>query len=187
MKNSIYSEIRAAGTEPPAWVQLLPIGPNITGFDGRSWRLPDPQAVVAAFQTRNNHLVVDWEHSSEHRAPQGLDAPAAGWIDALENRNGAIWGHVEWTPKAAAQIAGKEYRFLSPVFAYRKDDNTIQTLLSVGLTNQPNLNMTALNNTALNQAAFYRDAAMVAEFGDYEIYSAYCRCRASNGHIASRF
>ncbi len=129
----------------PDWVQLLPAGPAIQGSDGRAWTLPDPQPLIAAFTARNKPLVVDWEHASEHRAPQGLDAPAAGWIDQLEARDGALWGHVEWTPKAAQQIAAKEYRFLSPVFTYQKSDSLIIELISAGLTNQPNLNLTALN------------------------------------------
>ncbi len=133
------------GSPPPNWIQLLPAGPAITGSDGRSWTLPDPAALITEFTARNKPLVVDWEHASEHRALQGLDAPAAGWIDRLETRDGAIWGHVEWTPKAAQQIAAKEYRFLSPVFTYQKSDNRIVALVSAGLTNQPNLNLTALN------------------------------------------
>lgn len=133
------------GSPPPDWIQLLPEGPPITGADGRTWSLPDSAALIADFTARNKPLCVDWEHSSEHRAPQGLDAPAAGWIDRLESRNGAIWGHVDWTPKAAQQIAAKEYRFLSPVFTYTKTGNQIMALVSAGLTNQPNLNLTALN------------------------------------------
>lgn len=133
------------GSPPPDWIQLLPAGPAIQGSDGRSWTLPDPAALLREFTARNKPLVVDWEHASEHRAPQGLDAPAAGWIDHIEERARAIWGHVDWTPKAAAQIAAKEYRFLSPVFTYAKTSNQIVALVSAGLTNQPNLNLTALN------------------------------------------
>lgn len=129
----------------PDWIQLLPSGPQIQGADGRAWKLPDPNTLIAAFRARNKPMVVDWEHASENRAPQGLDAPASGWIDQFENRNGAIWGHVEWTPKAAQQIAAKEYRFLSPVFTYQKTDAQIIELVSAGLTNKPNLNLTALN------------------------------------------
>jgi len=133
------------GSPPPDWIQLLPAGPAITGADGRAWTLPDPAALLREFTARNEPMVVDYEHSSEHRAPHGLDAPAAGWVDRLEARNGAIWGHVDWTPKAAQQIASKEYRFLSPVFTYAKTDARIVALVSAGLTNQPNLNLTALN------------------------------------------
>ena len=132
--------------QAPDWIELLPAGPDITGADGRAWTLPDPQALVAAFAQRHAALVVDWEHASEHRAPHGLDAPAAGWIDQLAVRDGAVWGRVTWTEKAAAQIAAREYRYLSPVFSYQKADQRIVQLLSVGLTNQPNLPLTALNH-----------------------------------------
>ncbi|NJO56571.1 MAG: hypothetical protein HC834_09825 [Rhodospirillales bacterium] len=63
----------------------------------------------------------------------------------MESRDGAIWGHVEWTAKAVQQLLNKEYRFLSPVFTYRKTDAAIVALTSAALTNQPNLNLTALN------------------------------------------
>jgi phage I-like protein len=129
----------------PDWIELLPAGPAIQGQDGRAWTLPDPDVVLNAFSARHHPLVVDWEHASEHRAPNGLDAPAAGWIDRLEVRDGAVWGRVEWTEKAAAQIAAREYRFLSPVFIYEKTGARIVALTSAGLTNQPNLPLTALN------------------------------------------
>jgi phage I-like protein len=129
----------------PEWIQLLPAGPSIQGADGRAWTLDDPAALITAFQQRATPLVVDWEHASEHRAPQGLEAPAAGWIDQLEVLDGAIWGHVEWTPKAAQQIQAREYRYLSPVFTYRKDTLQVVALTSVALTNQPNLDLQALN------------------------------------------
>lgn len=135
----------ALDATPPDWVQLLPAGPNIVGTDGRAWTLDDPAALVTAIQQRGKSLVIDWEHASEHRAPQGLDAPAAGWIDSLEVRDGAIWGHVEWTPRAAQQIRDREYRYLSPVFSYEKTGGRIRALNSAGLTNQPNLPLKALN------------------------------------------
>jgi phage I-like protein len=135
-----------AAATPPDWIELLPVGPVITGLDGRRWLLRDPPALVAAFQRRELPMVIDWEHASEHRAPHGLDAPAAGWIDKLELRGGAVWGHVDWTERAAQQIRAREYRYLSPVFTYQKTDKAIVALTSAGLTNQPNLTLTALNH-----------------------------------------
>lgn len=139
----------------PDWIMLLPSGPAIQGQDGRSWSLPDPSTIITAFQQRQiPSLVVDWEHASEHRAPQGLDAPAAGWITKLELRDGAIMGRVEWTERAAAQIAAREYRYLSPVFSYEKNSGRIMALISAGLTNQPNLPLTALNREEEPPMAF---------------------------------
>lgn len=133
--------------QAPEWVELLPPGPAVTGRDGRAWAFgpAEATAVLHAFHQHNGPLPIDWEHASEHRAPNGLDAPAAGWITELEIRDGALWGRVEWTSKAIGQIARKEYRFLSPVFLYSKSGQRIQKLVSAGLTNQPNLKMTALN------------------------------------------
>lgn len=133
------------GSTPPDWIELIPAGPEVDGVDGRSWVNDQPDAIVAAFQRRGKPLVIDWEHATEHRAPNGLDAPAAGWIDRIENRGGAIWGHADWTPRASGQLAAKEYRYLSPVFLYDKASRRVVALTSVGLTNTPNLTLTALN------------------------------------------
>lgn len=133
-----------AGTVPE-WIEILPPGPDVVGEDGRAWRMDDPTAVLATLQERSRPLVIDWEHASEHRAPQGLDAPAAGWVTAYELRDGAIQGQVEWTDRAAQQISAKEYRYLSPVILYRKDNRQIVGVDSIGLTNKPNLPLKALN------------------------------------------
>jgi phage I-like protein len=128
----------------PDWIQLLPDNQDIVGHDGRHWLNDAPDKV--ANQTRLP-LVLDYEHASEHRAPQGLDAPAAGWIDELQQNksSAAIWGHVTWTERAKALIEAREYRFLSPVIQYEKPTNRVVKITSVALTNQPNLTLTALN------------------------------------------
>ena len=130
----------------PDWIELLPPGPIIKGRDGRRWLLPDPQPVIDAFAQLGRPLVVDWEHATETRAPQGLDAPASGWIDQIEIRSGGpIWGRVAWTPRAIDQIAAKEYRYISPVIQYQRDTLEIVAITSAALTNTPNLTLTALN------------------------------------------
>ena len=123
----------------------MPAGEVVMGRDGRAWRNRNPQALVSEFDSRNMDLVIDWEHATEHRAPNGQDAPAAGWVKELAVRDGAVWGRVEWTEKATAQLQRKEYRYLSPVFLFTRDENQIVRLTSAGLTNQPNLELTALN------------------------------------------
>jgi phage I-like protein len=134
----------AAESGAPAWVQLLPRGPEITGRDTRNWMISNPQMVVAASLARGP-LHIDYEHASEHRAPNGLEAPAAGWITELEARDDGIWAQVEWTPRASQMITDREYRFISPVFTYEARSDEIIALISAALTNQPNLDMTALN------------------------------------------
>jgi phage I-like protein len=140
----------AAESGAPAWVQLLPKGPEITGRDTRNWKISNPQSVITASLARGP-LHIDYEHASEHRAPKGLEAPAAGWITALEARENGVWAQVEWTPRAAQMIAEREYRFISPTFIYDGKTHEIVEIISAGLTNQPNLDMTALNRRSENQ------------------------------------
>lgn len=166
---------------PPEWIELIPAGPVIAGIDGRSWLNDMPARIVTAFTARNRPLVIDWEHASEHRAPVGLDAPAAGWIDRLEARSGAIWGHVStWTARAAQQLQNREYRFLSPVFLFEKATSRIMEMVSVGLTNSPNLTLVALNQ---GRGTFATNAALRAEFGDAETFDAYTRAVAAGANI----
>ncbi|WP_104911928.1 phage protease [Pseudomonas sp. LG1D9] len=131
----------------PEWVELIPPGPSVTGRDGRQW-LFDEQAgtlVQSSFHGRAIDLPIDWEHATQHRASKGESAPAAGWIKQLELRNGALWGLVDWTPRASEQVINREYRFLSPVFDFDPDTTRIARLVSAGLTNKPNFLLTALN------------------------------------------
>ncbi len=136
----------------PEWIELIPAGPVVRGRDGRVWRFDqeDASAVLSAFNSVGALLPIDWEHATDVRGSKGLDAPAAGWITKLEIRDGGLWGRVEWTPRARAQIESREYRYVSPVFTYRKSDGAILRLESAGLTNVPNLRLTALNRRAHN-------------------------------------
>ena len=149
--------LAAEGTAPD-WVQLLPAGPTITGRDGRTWTMHFPEAVVTASRADRDRLPLDWEHSTEIKAPKGDQAPTAGWIISLEAREGAVWGQVEWAKRGQEAVESKEYRYLSPVFRFDYESGEIHRLTSAGLTNTPNFNMQALNRqktdleTARNQA-----------------------------------
>lgn len=137
--------LNEAGTAPE-WIELIPAGFDVQGRDGRAWINPDPQGVVTATAADTHPLPLDWEHSTENRAPQGLDAPAAGWIEETAVREGgAIWGRVDWTLRGRTMVEAREYRFISPVFAYDKVTGVIRRLVSAALTNTPNLLLTALN------------------------------------------
>ncbi len=146
------------GGGAPEWVELLPAGPEVMGRDGRRWVFDDPERVAAAsldgsdpdLSSAKKEIPIDWEHATEIKAPQGEPAPAAGWITALEVRGsssqGALWGRVEWTERGREAVASREYRYLSPVFLHEKEPGgRIVRLLSAGLTNSPNLRMTALS------------------------------------------
>jgi len=135
----------------PEWVELIPAG-EFSGRDGRGPYLLDADAVLQAFAAWGMPLAIDYEHQAFNAADNGQPAPAAGWVDALEVRGGALWGQVAWTERAAAHIGQREYRYLSPVFDHAKDGRVMR-LLGAGLTNNPNLYLTALNRAAPGLAA----------------------------------
>ncbi|SMF42015.1 Mu-like prophage I protein [Tistlia consotensis] len=127
------------------WVHLIPAG-TFSGRDGRGpYRLTDAAAVIEAARryAGTAQIPIDYDHALDKAAPEGRPAPAAGWIKGLQARADGIWGLVAWTERAAASIWAREYRYLSPVFRHRKD-GTITNLLRAGLTNVPNLELTAL-------------------------------------------
>src|SRR5581483_4779140 len=93
------------------------------------------------------------------RRTQGRPAPAAGWICELAAREGALWGRVEWTPHGAMAIASREYRYISPVFQYTAEGEVMR-LLRAGLTNNPNLYLTAISARAAASAGHARDGIM---------------------------
>ena len=142
-------ELEWSSGEAPEWIQLLPIGPEIVGRDGRAWNMSDPESVVAMTELP---MVLDWEHSTEIKAPAGEKAPAAGWITELNvvteegaGRVPGVWGRVEWTPAGADSVRNHEYRYVSPVFVFTKASTELDRLLNAALTNRPNLELTALN------------------------------------------
>lgn len=125
----------------PEWVELLPTG-KVRGRDGRVFIVDDPAAVVAASDVSGAELPIDYEHQAD--APRGNGpVPAAGWVEELAVRDGAIWGRVKWTGKAANMIAAREYRYLSPVLLHDAQGR-VRRLLGAGLVHRPNLNLKAL-------------------------------------------
>ena len=128
--------------QAPEWIQLLPPGPTVSGRDGRSWTISNPQAVVAAF---DGPIPLDFEHSTQIRAPKGERADAAGWIEELQVRDGAVWGRVDWNEAGRAAVENRGYRFISPGFLFGKESGEILKLVHAGLVNTPNFSMQALN------------------------------------------
>ncbi|WP_375704275.1 phage protease [Bartonella sp. AD328YNZD] len=130
-------------SQAPEWVELLPKAPHVKARDGRQWHY-NPQTILKAFAANKGPLVIDYEHGQHHRARNGLEAPASGWIEELAERDGAIWGRVKWTDMATKKIIAREYRYLSPEFRHSKKGE-ILNLAGAGLVNRPALVMTALS------------------------------------------
>ncbi|MNZ80162.1 Mu-like prophage I protein [compost metagenome] len=90
-------------------------------------------------------LPFDYVHATELKAPNGEEAPAAGWVREYRlNDRGAMEARVEWTERARNAIQSREYRYVSPVFLFDQDGR-IHRFSSFGLTNKPNLAIKALN------------------------------------------
>jgi len=153
------AELAATGNGAPEWIELFPAGPDLVAVDGRKWTA-NPSAVVAAFAARNGRpLPVDYEHAQYIKAGTGDETPAAGWIVAVEDRAGAVWGKVEWTPRAARLIADREYRYVSPEFQ-RAEDGLILQLDGAALVNRPALEtLTALAARQQTQGATMKTIA----------------------------
>lgn len=134
-----------------AWVHLLPAG-TFTGLDGRGpYVAPNPEAIVQASRRAagRRQMVVDYDHATDliQLKPQvsGDPIPAAGWIVGMQARADGVWGLVEWTERAAALLARREYRYLSPVFRTDRKTGAVGAILRASLTHTPNLDqLTAL-------------------------------------------
>ena len=136
--------------KPPEWVHLIPSG-RFQGRDGRGpYHLSDPEAVIASSRALQMDLPIDYDHALDF-TPLGTPKPAAGWILSLESRPDGIWGRVNWTPKAATAIQEREYRYLSPIFSYRRKTGEVISLERAGLTNAPNLVLKAIASRAIHQ------------------------------------
>lgn len=131
----------------PEWIELLPAGAVIQGRDGRVFRrTAQGDAEILKRQQTFGDVVLDWEHASELKAPQGEKAPAAGWLVEFELRAGALWARVEWSASGRTSVENREYRFVSPALLLA-GDGTVVGISSAGLVGRPNLELTALNST----------------------------------------
>jgi phage I-like protein len=152
-----------AGNAAPEWVQLTPPGPVLRGIDGRMWQMPDPAAVAAAFNAAKEPQI-DIEHASQILAPQGMPAPAVGWMKEINVRDGALWARVEWNAAGVEAVTSRAYRYLSPVLKFRKATGEVVAITSAGLTNDPNFeSMAALN--AAQQETDSMDIAVLQALG----------------------
>ena len=133
-----------APPQAPEWVELIP-GGTVAGRDGRSWINDSPEKIVEAFSANKAPLPIDMEHATDKLAPQGLPAPAVGWIEEVEIRAGAVWGRVAWTTEGKIAVESRAYRYLSPVHVFERATGRIVGLASAALTNTPNLFLPALN------------------------------------------
>lgn len=135
MNPAQQTEAQAAA---PEWVQLIAAGPDAASVDGHSL-LFDSQAaraIQSRFTDDAGGLPITWEQANVERVRDG--APLAGRIRALQVRGGALWARVTWSAQAAAQLAAREYRYLSAV-CNADAVGSLSRLLGAFLTNTPGL------------------------------------------------
>lgn len=152
MSSAQIEPIEPAALKPGAAVRILPAG-AFQSKDGRPasvtqgrishWRLDvsNGAAVIAARRNGEQGFVIDYEHQTLNKATNGQPAPAAGWFQGLEWREGQglFMVQIEWTERARAMISGGEYRYLSPVFGFDSQTGAVTYIHSVALTNDPAL------------------------------------------------
>jgi phage I-like protein len=155
-------------------VRLLPLG-EFAATDGRpgslkdvtckTWRLTKERAadIVTAFASRKNQLLFDYEHATLFKKGTGEIVPASGWGAALVVRDDGLYAEpVEWTPRAAAMIESKEYRYTSPVFTFDRATGDVVDVTMCAITNDPALDGLAELQVALSAltATTTKDANM---------------------------
>ncbi|MEQ1966279.1 phage protease [Xenorhabdus nematophila] len=127
-------------------IQLFPAG-EFRANDGRpadcaSWVMTREiaESLIQQVNGRETPLVIDYEHQTLRAIKNGQPAPAAGWFQTLEWREGeGLYAvNVDWTDNASQAIAANEYRFISPVFLYDQQGH-VTALLHSALTNTPAL------------------------------------------------
>jgi hypothetical protein len=138
----------------PDWIMLLPAGDKIDTNDGRGpYRVENRAKLMAdSLQSAGGKLPIDENHATDLAAPQGGSSPARGWVVELQEREGAIWGRVEWTDAGRTLVSDKAYRGISPVIMVRKaDGKTIDFIARASLVNTPNLRgMATLHSEGAN-------------------------------------
>lgn len=130
----------------PAEIKLTPAG-IFKARDGRPAGLPGwhldaatAERVIERMRSAVGDFVIDYEHQTLHSEANGQPAPAAGWWkgENVEWRpDGLFATGIEWTEKAKAAIAAKEYRYISPVLSYNKRTGEVLGVLMAALTNYP--------------------------------------------------
>lgn len=158
---------------PARRFRIVPFG-TFGGRDGRGpWQLRDSahaEQVIAATKAFLNgvDMVVNYDHQSEYAAVPGVGgvAKAAGWISPATLEVGAdgIYASAEWTPTAEAALQAREYRYYSPHFRARPGTGELTRLVNVGLTNSPNIEVSALASQeagAFNEGSPMKKIAML--------------------------
>lgn len=123
----------------------------------------DEQAIDALIShfDPNKKVLVDADHSSE----LSTDTRAMAWVVRLfKDDTKGLMAEIEPTSIGAETINGKVYRFVSAAWTL-DDDNRPEELVSVGLTNRPNLPVAPMLNSRTGNKTQPGATAVNAEDG----------------------
>lgn len=127
-------------------VQLSPFGnfPNVTDEGERIVQVCDRAAFERVVANFSEELLVDFEHDAE----TGGSTTAAAWVQKvfIDDELG-LMAVFKFTDLGAEAVTQRRLRFLSPVWTLDEAMRP-ERLISVGLTNKPNLPVRPLLNRA---------------------------------------
>ena len=131
-------------------VQLSPFGafPGLRG-DERVIQRCDRAAFEAVVNNFRPEVLVDFEHHAE----TGGDTEAAAWVQRVRvDPAKGLMATFRFTDAGASAVANRRLRFLSPVWELDGEGRPVR-LVSVGLTNKPNLPVRPVLNTRMEPRA----------------------------------
>ncbi|MFN3575375.1 MAG: phage protease [Tabrizicola sp.] len=172
----------------PEWVHLLPVtkGPVET-YDGRGpYHVEDLRSIIQASLAWERGIPIDENHATDLRP--GHEAPARGWIVALEARSDGLWGRVEWTAAGRALVADRAYRGISPVLLIdARDGRTVRLIPRASLVNVPNLRgLTALNKETSRMEAMNKIAEKLGLAADATLDQILAKIEGMIGKMSER-
>lgn len=137
-------------------VQLAPRGTYPQVVDGEEvGQVVDDAAIRSLIDTFDKEVLVDSDHDSE----TGKGTEAMAWVTKVfEDPERGLVGVFKFTDKGADAVTQRRYRFISPAWTLDGDNRPVK-LVSVGMTNKPNLpvapvlNMRVVNAVAVTGAA----------------------------------
>lgn len=159
MANTVKLDIEQVNPGQQVEVQLAPPGAynqiveddDAEGGKKVITQIVDQEAIDRLVRNFKDDVLVDADHNSEK---DGGSTEAQAWVKSLRNDpDRGLVAVFEFTDVGAEAVNGKRYRYVSPAWTMGEDGRP-EKLVSVGMTNKPNLpvapvlNMRAISNTA---------------------------------------
>ena len=152
--NAVQSEVPAdlkAEVGKPLVINLAPPGeypqtiddPDAEGGRREVNQILDEQAIDTLISNFKEKVLVDADHSSE----TSTNTKAMAWVTRLfKDPERGLMAEIEPTTIGAENINGKVYRFVSGAWTLDDDGRPVE-LVSIGLTNRPNLPVSPIINS----------------------------------------